>query len=766
MKLSPSSCKLFVFLWVSILLVSTGYCVLRISSGNAFENDILNMLPNSVADEHGWNKKFINESGLQKAFVILLQKSDQSDEKELVVELKSKLAALSFLELEDENDQLIDKITQFYKPYRQQLLTTLQRSKLKEKDAHAIATEAYHQLFEPIPSFKPFAFEEDPFNLSGDWLKNTFLQTANIVPGVVPSIKKGNQRWYLLKGELKTSPFNSASQEELLAVVNAFKLKNPSIKILTSGTVFHAAEVTKIARHEVSTVGLGSLLGIIALVVVTFRSKAALFAISFTLTSSFLVALTLSLVIFGEIHLITLAFGCTLLGLAVDYCFHFLLNYRRYKDALTAGRVISRGLLISASSSIFAYLIQIFSPFPGLQQFAVFVSSGLVGACITVMVMTLWYQEPQIGTLQQSENLFYGRYFKPVFARFSQHKKLLFIAIVVSIPLLLFFVTQKSINDDIRILNTSSDELVDNEKQVKKLIGSVDAQRYWLVEGKNEQKLLVKTENAVRKLQTQFPVLALVNIVPSLQQQKIDHQIIYEKIYAPGAALDQLCILLASECELLRAHQLTFLSGLEPSKMPKILNDFYSGLFIGNDQQALIFPYQNTGFTEEQLASIEVPEDTYYIDHVKSISDSLSSFRSSVTQMLGVFLLIFLAVCFYLYKQKGLLMMACIFVPIMLGLIFGSGQSISLFHILALLLVLGISMDTVIFYLELGLNEDTWLASTLSMLTSILAFGLLALSQVPVLHQFGSVVFFGLLSTWLITPILYQLLPKPMERVL
>ena len=66
-----------------------------------------------------------------------------------------------------------------------------------------------------------------------------------------------------------------------------------------------------------------------------------------------------------------------------------------------------------------------------------------------------------------------------------------------------------------------------------------------------------------------------------------------------------------------------------------------------------------------------------------------------------------------------------------------------------------VGVDTAVFFITPGLNKDTWSASTLACLTSAIAFGLLSLSKVPLLHQFGSVVFIGLLCTWLITPLIY-----------
>src|SRR5690606_33127232 len=111
-----------------------------------------------------------------------------------------------------------------------------------------------------------------------------------------------------------------------------------------------------------------------------------------------------------------------------------------------------------------------------------------------------------------------------------------------------------------------------------------------------------------------------------------------------------------------------------------------------------------------------------------------------VSMLLGVFLAVFALACLVFYGRRGLVVLVCVLVSMLGSLALSSSGGATLFHILALLLVMGLTVDTAVFYLELGLDGETWLASTLASLTSILAFGLLALSQVPLLHHFGSVV--------------------------
>jgi predicted exporter len=75
--------------------------------------------------------------------------------------------------------------------------------------------------------------------------------------------------------------------------------------------------------------------------------------------------------------------------------------------------------------------------------------------------------------------------------------------------------------------------------------------------------------------------------------------------------------------------------------------------------------------------------------------------------------------------------------------LFGAaGVSLQLFHVLALMLLLGIGVDYGIFFQEHSLRRDptAWLATVLSALSTQLSFGLLGLSQTPALRAFGLTV--------------------------
>lgn len=750
-------------LWLILLVVCTAYAGVRLSEGGAFESNVLGLLPASN-QEQSWQPKLLSSSSLQQRFVLLVGHGDASKGLVLARELRAQLQALPVVNLGGESD-LWQQLAEFYRPYRHQLLTPAKRHQLETQDAKTLAQQVVAELYSPVRPLRPYPLAEDPFNLGGAWLQALFPQAAGFSPGEIPSILDAGQTWYVLAGKLSGNAFDPAVQRQISPLVEAFQRQHPDVEIHRSGFVFHAAAGTELAQREISTVGLGSMVGILLLVIGVFRSLPALLAIVFTLASSLVVALATSLAVFGQIHLVTLAFGSTLLGLAVDYCFHFLLNYRRVGNALVAGRLLARGLVLSVASTVLAYGLQLLSPFPGLQQFAVFVAVGLVAAGGAIAVLAFCYRE---APGKHGQPRVFTAFFDPFYRGIARHRKLLFCALLVLIPMLAIVVKNAGFKDDLRLLNTSGSELLASEQQVRDLLGGLETQRYWIVTGADSQQVLQRTEQFVANLNR--PVMALSQLVPSLVQQQRDYQLIRAKLYGSEGALKQLCLQLRTDCKDWLHQRRVFSPGLIPAHLPGAFGEYFPPLAYGDERHGVVFPYLSN--------SDELPADkgharqdrVQWVDQVQQITGILADFRMEVSELFCAFLVFFALAALLLYRRRGLAVLSCVLVSLLAALALSASAGVSLFHILALLLVMGIAVDTVIFYLELGLDGDSWLAATLSMLTSVLAFGLLALSQVPLLHQFGSVVFYGLLCVWLLAPVLYRAAvpvnPNSLERTI
>ena len=128
--------------------------------------------------------------------------------------------------------------------------------------------------------------------------------------------------------------------------------------------------------------------------------------------------------------------------------------------------------------------------------------------------------------------------------------------------------------------------------------------------------------------------------------------------------------------------------------------------------------------------------------------------------VVGIFLMIFIIMIFRYSFRKAIFYIvapsiACLASIAVLGLF---NIPLTLFSILALMIILGIGMDYVIFLAE---SKDkkfsaTMLALSLSAITTILSFGLLSLSTTPAVHYFGITVLVGISVSFLLSPIVIK----------
>ncbi len=753
---SKTAKALVLALWLIIVGGCGLYSALRIAGGNAFVSDIMALMPGAGAgteESTAGRPQLAQNTRLQKNFLVLVANPQDRQGTALAVELRQALARQPGIRVEQNFSATLAAITGFFQPYRHQLLSRASREKLQKLTAEELAQEALAALYSPAPGFRPYSLQDDPFNLAGSWYQGLFPQAGRMEPGEIPAVRDGDDTWYLVRATLDASPFDLTSQQAVDQVVEGFQSSHPQARLLVSGFVFHAAEATTAARREIATVGNGSLLGIVLLVLAVFRSGKSLLAIGLTLVTSTVIALAASLAVFGSVHLITLAFGSTLLGLAVDYCMHFLVKCHRVGHSLLAGRLIAKGLIISAGSTILAFVVQLGSPFPGLQQFAVFVASGLAAACLAVAVLAFCYKPPQAPP--QGPNRFFERTLAPLYQRLAKRNGLFLPVLVLVAATAVVVLARSEFSDDIRLLNTSSPRLIDSEIRVNQLLGGMDTQRFWTVAGDNQQQVLERTEQMLATLPPQAQVMTASQLVPSLQQQQRDHQLVMAKLYGPGAALEQLCAALNSDCQVWKDQDYRFRTGLDLQAIPPQVAESFPVLSMVDGHHGIILPFLGKDFGAAELPHITPTAGVLFVDKVSELSATLAAFRLEVTELLVLLLLAFTLLCLWLYRRQAVVVVTPVLVSLAVALASSAGNGITLFHLLALLLVAGIAIDAGIFYLELGLNGDTWLASTLATLTSVLAFGLLSLSQFPVLHQFGTVVSAGLLCAWLVTPVLY-----------
>src|SRR5690606_6727072 len=97
----------------------------------------------------------------------------------------------------------------------------------------------------------------------------------------------------------------------------------PDLRVLKAGVPLHAESAAVQANREVNTIGWGSLAAVLLLVWLAFRSLRPLLLVALSLLVGCAVALTVTVLVFGKVHLLTLIFGASLVGVAEDYGIHW-----------------------------------------------------------------------------------------------------------------------------------------------------------------------------------------------------------------------------------------------------------------------------------------------------------------------------------------------------------------------------------------------------------------------------------------------------------
>lgn len=149
-------------------------------------------------------------------------------------------------------------------------------------------------------------------------------------------------------------------------------------RLVMSGTSVFSVSSRGTIESEVTRLALASVLLVAALLWLVYRSFVLLALGLLPVVSGALVAIAAVSLGFGHVHGLTLGFGTTLIGEAVDYSIYFFIQRAQGKDSGGFWRTIRLGVLTSIAG--FAALLG--SGFPGLAQLGLYSISGLVVAAL------------------------------------------------------------------------------------------------------------------------------------------------------------------------------------------------------------------------------------------------------------------------------------------------------------------------------------------------------------------------------------------------
>ncbi|MEZ4408068.1 MAG: MMPL family transporter [Polyangiales bacterium] len=189
--------------------------------------------------------------------------------------------------------------------------------------------------------------------------------------------------------------FDSARQRPLLAALDRhFAAVNAAhhgrLTLRQSGA--HRIAVTAEAKVRADATRLSTLssLGVVLLFLAVFRSLRSLVLAFAPLAGAVLLATSACLALYGAVHGLTLGFGSTLLGVCVDYPVHLLTRHALRRDDETARDSLGAvwpSLRLGALTSVAGFAALAWAGFPGLREIAVFSCVGVIGALLTTRLV-------------------------------------------------------------------------------------------------------------------------------------------------------------------------------------------------------------------------------------------------------------------------------------------------------------------------------------------------------------------------------------------
>lgn len=654
----------------------------------------------------------------------------------------------------------------FYRPFRDRLLTPAQRTQLQNANPDVLAEHALAALFGPSIAGTISAWQADPLALWPAWWQQRLGRNLGQRDGMTIAMDADGP-WIVLPFVVDAAAFRLSSEAYLRSVLDrasaSARTLAPTLSVLRAGVPLHAEAAAVRANWEVNTIGLGSLLAIVLLMWMVFRSVRPLALVSLSLAIGWAAGVSATALAFGNVHLLTLVFGASLLGVAEDYGIHYFAS-RQARGAMGSHALMRHllpGLLLAWSTSAVAYLALGIAPFPGLRQMAVFSGVGLAAAFLTAVCWFPWLDR---GLPPMNR---FGRTIAGSLATWPrlrlQHRSTWWAIAALSVftvPGLL----RLDVRDDLRSLQSSPATLLTQQRQIDALLALPSPAQFYLVRGNSAEQVLQREEHLTARLDalvadaTLSGYRATSGWVPSRSRQHADAQL--------TARLETLALRRAStavgESVARPAFATTDLRVEDWLQQPLSMPFRPAWLGQTGDVWASVVMLDGidarTDLALLQRQAAAVP-GVRWVDRTADISQLLGHYRKMMGSLLlaGFALVALMLALRYRSLAWRAVLPTAVASLLTLAALAWLGEPLQLFTVLALLLLLGMGIDFGIFLLEHRGDGASWLAVSLGAASTLLAFGLLALSATPALHTFGLTLLLGISLVWLLSPLLRPL---------
>ena len=548
--------------------------------------------------------------------------------------------------------------------------------------------------------------------------------------------------------------------------------------VVTGPGVFAVESRAGIKRDAMRFSILGTLL-VSAILLFVYRSLRVLALTLVPVASGALAGIAAVSLAFGSVHGVTLGFGATLIGEAVDYAIYLFTNTAPGSTPKATLQRIWPTLRLGMLTSVCGFGAMLFSGFPGLSQLGLFSIAGLVVA----VLVTRWVL-PEL--VPEGYHVRTAAGLGPSLMRWLSHAQRLRIPLLVLVITAVAWLAIRGStvwDDELSSLSPVPLPIQRLDQQLRADLGAPDVGPLIVVKGDSEQAVLESAEQVgatVAALQADGVLAEFdspVFYLPSVSAQRARQQAI------PDAVTLARNLAAASNGLPFRAG--TFAPFIEEAqaakhRAPLTARDL-TGTGLGLKLQSLLaqrqgvwfamLPLRNvsdmhlleTGLSKHDRAQVVV------LDMKRELDGLYRGYRLRALgfAVLGVVAIVVLLMVTLRSVRRCWDVVAPLAAAVLVtaAILLATGLRLNIFHLVALLLVVGVGSNYTLFF-ERGNPgaadpQRTATSVLFCSLSTVIGFGVLGFAATPVLSAIGTTVAIGAFLSLVFAAILKARSPQP-----
>jgi predicted exporter len=576
------------------------------------------------------------------------------------------------------------------------------------------------------------------------------------------------------------SALDSAAQRPLLEEIRrAFDDVNRQagggLTLQQAGVAPIAVDAERRMSGDLTRISMLSTAAVLVVLILMFASVRNIVVGFLPVIGGGLASVTAALLLFGQVHGLTLAIGSTLIGAAIDYPI-LLITHRVLAPDESADATMDRvwmGALMGGITTAAGFIALIWTSFPGVREMAVASAVGMLAAvAVTRYVLppllrgrprrSVWLER---GSVAGSRSIEWLRAHRRTAATFVG---LAGIACLIGLPMLRW-------RDSLADINGADPALKAETERVRARVSRVDEGRLVIVSARDEETALRVNDEVAARLERARGdglVSAVVSLHSFLWSADLQN-----RSRAAVAAVPDLAgrTLAALEREGFKAEAFEpfrkaiaalhappewaplRLADLRASPLDSVVRPFVVKL---GDEVGILTFIRDLKDPAALTATLADLPGVRIFDQVKFLDETYARFRIQTLQAILIGHGLIIIILFFRYRRirpvLATLVPAVLAGAATMGLLGILGVETNLLHVLSLLMVLSMGVDYTVFLVECGREKEIG-PTTMSLwgaaVTTMLSFGLLALSRTQALRAIGLTVGIGTALSFLLAPL-------------